>query len=259
MVRDQGTIKQSRGVLSNGSQPNTQSVFGTQSRYSLKDYKLPLVTTKKMGTKGFITELIWFLRGESNTKFLEDNGCTIWREWCDENGELGPIYGCTWRNFNNEGIDQIKILQRDLLSNPSSRRHILTAWNPAQIHNMALPPCHCFAQFYVDNEKRLSCQMYQRSADLFLGVPWNVASYSLLTMMLARVLNYEPHEFIHTIGDAHIYENHFKQVDEQITRQPFDSPQVYFPKKDSILQYQIDDFKIINYQSHPKLDGEVAV
>jgi thymidylate synthase len=256
-VLEYGEKKSSRGVLVNKENPSTISLFGTQTRYSLSGYKLPIVTTKKVNFKGVLIELLWFLRGDTNIKFLKEHSINIWDNWADEKGDLGPVYGAQWRNF--EGVDQIKNLERSLIHDPSSRRHIVCAWNAARIQEMHLPPCHVLFQFYVDDNRRLSCHLFQRSADLFLGVPWNVACYSLLTMMLARCHNFEPHEFIHSIGDAHIYENHIDQVKEQLTRLPYDSPQLWLPQKDSILQYQPHDFQLINYNHHPPIKGEVAI
>jgi len=251
-------------ILDNGvDKPNrtgidTRSVFGRQMRFDLSK-GFPLVTTKKVFLKGIIHELIWLLSGNTNIKYLTDNGVKIWNEWADENGDLGPVYGAQWRNFNGQGIDQIKDVIERLKKDPNDRRMIVTAWNPAQIAQMALPPCHCFFQFYVANGK-LSCQLYQRSCDMFLGVPFNIASYSLLTMMVAQVTGLQPGEFVHTLGDAHIYHNHFEQVKEQLSREPFSLPTMRInPNVKNIDDFKFEDFELIGYKSHGKLIGAVAV
>ncbi len=222
----------------------------------------PLVTTKKVHLKSIIHELLWFLQGDTNIKYLKENGVKIWDEWADENGNLGPVYGKQWRSWlttNGESIDQISQLINSLKNNPNSRRHIVTAWNPADIPNMKLPPCHCFFQFYVANNK-LSCQLYQRSADLFLGVPFNIASYALLTMMIAQVCNYELGEFIHTFGDAHIYNNHFEQVKLQLSRESYDLPTMIINKEvKDIFGFKYEDFSLENYKYHPSIKAPVAV
>ncbi len=237
---------------------DTRSIFGAQMRFDLSK-GFPLVTTKKVHLKSIIHELIWLLSGNTNIKYLQDNNVRIWNEWADENGNLGPVYGAQWRNFNGEGIDQIKDVVNRLKTNPNDRRMIVSAWNPAQIDKMALPPCHAFFQFYTANGK-LSCQLYQRSCDLFLGVPFNIASYSLLTMMMAQVTGFEPGEFVHTLGDAHIYHNHFDQVKEQLTRTPYDLPKMKInPDVKDIDNFKYEDFELHDYQCHPTLKGIVAV
>ena len=237
---------------------DTRSVFGAQMRFDLSK-GFPLVTTKKVHLKSIIHELIWLLSGNTNIKYLQDNNVRIWNEWADENGNLGPVYGAQWRNFNGEGIDQIKDVINRLKTNPNDRRMIVSAWNPAQIDKMALPPCHAFFQFYTANGK-LSCQLYQRSCDLFLGVPFNIASYSLLTMMMAQVTGFEPGEFVHTLGDAHIYHNHFDQVKEQLLRTPYELPKMKInPAVKDIDDFKYEDFELADYQCHPTLKGVVAV
>ena len=237
---------------------DTRSVFGAQMRFDLSK-GFPLVTTKKVHLKSIIHELIWLLSGNTNIKYLQDNNVRIWNEWADENGNLGPVYGAQWRNFNGEGIDQIKDVVNRLKTNPNDRRMIVSAWNPAQIDKMALPPCHAFFQFYTANGK-LSCQLYQRSCDLFLGVPFNIASYSLLTMMMAQVTGFEPGEFVHTLGDAHIYHNHFDQVKEQLLRTPYELPKMKInPAVKDIDDFKYEDFELTDYQCHPTLKGVVAV
>jgi thymidylate synthase len=239
----------------------TISTFGYQMRFNLQE-GFPLLTTKKLHLKSIIYELLWFLKGDTNIKYLNDHGVTIWDEWADENGNLGPIYGYQWRSWpapNGETIDQISNLIHEIKQNPHSRRLIVSAWNVADIEKMALPPCHCLFQFYVSNGK-LSCQLYQRSADLFLGVPFNIASYSLLTLMIAQVCDLEPGEFIHTFGDVHIYLNHIEQVKLQLTRKPRPLPtMVINPEKKSIFDFTYEDFTLINYDPHPHIKGEVSV
>lgn len=256
-----------RDVLENGASKEdrtgtgTLSVFGRQIRFDLKD-SFPLVTTKRVHFKSVAAELLWFLRGESNVKWLQDQGVRIWNEWADEAGELGPVYGVQWRSWptpDGGHIDQISQLVDSLRNNPDSRRHIVSAWNVAEIQNMALPPCHVFFQFYVA-EGKLSCQLYQRSADMFLGVPFNIASYALLTRMLAHQLDLEPGEFIWTGGDVHIYTNHLEQVKEQLSRDPYPYPTLSFNSKpESIFDYTLEDFSINVYQHHPTIKGAVAV
>ncbi|MEV7645128.1 MULTISPECIES: thymidylate synthase [Actinomycetes] len=256
-----------RDVLENGASKEdrtgtgTLSVFGRQIRFDLKD-SFPLVTTKRVHFKSVAAELLWFLRGESNVKWLQDQGVRIWNEWADEAGELGPVYGVQWRSWptpDGGHIDQISQLVDSLRNNPDSRRHIVSAWNVAEIQNMALPPCHVFFQFYVA-EGKLSCQLYQRSADMFLGVPFNIASYALLTRMLAHQLDLEPGEFIWTGGDVHIYTNHLEQVKEQLSRDPYPYPTLSFNSKpESIFDYTLEDFSINHYQHHPTIKGAVAV
>jgi len=239
----------------------TLSVFGHQARYDLAD-GFPLMTTKKLFTKAIIYELLWFLRGDTNVRWLQERGVTIWDEWADAHGELGPVYGHQWRSWPMpEGgtIDQIANLVRDLKVNPDSRRHIVTAWNPADVPKMALPPCHCLFQFYVANG-RLSCQLYQRSADIFLGVPFNIASYGLLTTMIAQVVGLKPGEFVHTLGDAHLYLNHLDQAREQLARKPYPLPTMRLnPEVKDIFDFKYEDFKLENYQAHPTIKAEIAV
>jgi thymidylate synthase len=239
----------------------TRSVFGHQMRFDLSE-GFPLLTTKKLHLKSIIYELLWFLRGDTNVKYLQDNGVKIWNEWADAEGNLGPVYGYQWRSWpsqNGKKIDQIAELINSLKHNPDSRRHIVSAWNVGEIENMALPPCHILFQFYVANGK-LSCQLYQRSADIFLGVPFNIASYSILLMMMAKELDLQPGEFIHTLGDAHIYSNHIEQVKLQLTRKPFEKPRLLInPEVKSIFNYQFEDFRLMDYQAHPHIKGDIAV
>ena len=249
----------------------TISVFGYQMRFDLKN-GFPLVTSKKLHLRSIIYELIWFINGGTNINYLNDNGVGIWDEWADKNGELGPIYGAQWRNWNNDGIDQLDDVISSLKENPSSRRMIVTAWNPNIIPNTkktfsenvkegkaALPPCHAFFQFYVADNK-LSCQMYQRSADVFLGVPFNIASYSLLTFMIAQVCELEVGEFIHTLGDAHIYLNHIEQVDLQLTREPLELPKLELnPKIKNIEDFKYEDIEIVDYKFHPPIKGKISI
>ena len=267
----------------------TRSVFGYQTRYDLRE-GFPLLTTKKMYLRPIAEELLWFIKGDTNIKYLVDRNVKIWNEWpyedfkksedfngetleefvekikndddfAKKHGNLGPVYGAQWRNFNNEGTDQLMKLIDSLKNNPFSRRHIISAWNPSQVDEMALPPCHTLMQFYVSSDKKyLSCQLYQRSADTFLGVPFNIASYALLTCMLAQVCGYEPKEFIHTIGDAHIYKNHFDVVKTQIEREPLPLPRLVLNKDiDNLFDFKIEDIKIEGYQSHGPLKGKVSV
>jgi len=239
----------------------TLSIFGYQMRFDLSE-KFPLLTTKKVHLKSVIYELLWFLKGSTNIKYLQDNGVSIWDEWADENGDLGPVYGSQWRSWrthDNRSIDQIEKLISDLKTNPDSRRLIVSAWNVAEIENMKLPPCHCFFQFYVANNK-LSCQLYQRSADIFLGVPFNIASYALLTLMIAQVVNLEPGEFVHTLGDAHIYSNHFDQVNEQLKRQPKELPIIHINSNvKNIFDFKFEDFKLSDYNPYPLIKAPVAI
>jgi thymidylate synthase len=239
----------------------TLSIFGYQMRFDLSE-KFPLLTTKKVHLKSVIYELLWFLKGSTNIKYLQDNGVSIWDEWADENGDLGPVYGSQWRSWrthDNRSIDQIEKLISDLKTNPDSRRLIVSAWNVAEIENMKLPPCHCFFQFYVANNK-LSCQLYQRSADIFLGVPFNIASYALLTLMIAQVVNLEPGEFVHTLGDAHIYSNHFDQVNEQLKRQPKELPTMHINSNvKNIFDFKFEDFKLSDYDPYPLIKAPVAI
>ena len=235
-----------------------RSVFGRQMRFDLAK-GFPLLTTKKVHLKSIIYELLWFIKGDTNVKYLQDNGVRIWNEWADENGDLGPVYGSQWRNWNGEGIDQLAEVIEKLKHNPNDRRMIVSAWNVSKIPQMKLPPCHMLFQFYVANNK-LSCMLYQRSCDMFLGVPFNIASYALLTMMIAQVCHLEPGEFVHTLGDAHIYHNHFEQVREQLTRQPLPLPQMKLnPAVTDINDFKYEDFELQNYQSYGKLTAPVAV
>lgn len=239
----------------------TLSVFGYQMRFNLRD-GFPLVTTKKLHTKSIFHELLWFLRGDTNIKYLSENGVSIWNEWADENGNLGPVYGKQWRSWQTADgrvIDQMSELVKQIKTNPDSRRLIVNAWNVGEIDKMALPPCHLLFQFYVA-DKKLSCQLYQRSADSFLGVPFNIASYSLLTHMIAQQCDLEVGDFVWTGGDCHIYTNHLEQVQLQLTRTPYPLPQLHFKRKPaSLFDYEFDDFEIVNYESHPHIKGAVAV
>ena len=236
----------------------TRSVFGRQMRFDLSK-GFPLVTTKKVHLKSIIHELLWFLKGETNVKYLQENGVRIWNEWADENGELGPVYGSQWRNWNGEGIDQIAEVIATLKKNPNDRRMIVSAWNVGKIPEMHLPPCHMMFQFYVANNK-LSCMLYQRSCDMFLGVPFNIASYALLTMMVAQVCGLEPGEFVHTLGDTHIYHNHFEQVKEQLSHTPYPLPQMKInPNVKNIDDFKYEDFELVNYQSYDTIRAQVAV
>ena len=249
-------------VLKNGKKKadrtgvGTISIFGTQTRYDLNE-GFPLVTTKKIHLKSIIYELLWFLRGDTNIKYLQEHNVRIWNKWADENGELGPVYGKQWRDFN--GIDQIKNVIENLKNNPNSRRIIVSAWNPEVVDQMALPPCHTMFQFFVIDNK-LSCQLYQRSADCFLGVPFNIASYALLTIMIAQVTNLELGEFIHTTGDTHIYLNHIDQVNLQLSREPYPLPKIKINTKiKDIFSFDYDDFELVNYICHPTIKAEVAI
>lgn len=239
----------------------TLSTFGWQMRFDLEE-GFPLVTTKKLHLRSIIHELLWFLKGDTNIAYLKDNKVSIWDDWADEKGDLGPVYGHQWRSWpspDGQTIDQIVQLLEDLKRNPDSRRHIVTAWNPADIPKMALAPCHCLFQFWV-GDGRLSCQLYQRSADLFLGVPFNIASYALLTMMVAQVTGYRPGEFIHSFGDAHIYLNHLDQVDEQLSRAPFPLPSMRLnPEVTDLFAFRYEDFTLEGYQAHPHIKAPVAV
>ena len=264
-VLENGELKEDR------TGTGTKSVFGYQMRFNLSD-GFPMVTTKKLHLKSIIYELLWFLNGDTNIKYLKDNGVNIWNAWADSNGDLGPVYGFQWRNWNNDGIDQISNLINDLKNNPNSRRHLISAWNPSVLPDTsksfetnvangkaALPPCHAFFQFHVINGK-LSCQLYQRSADIFLGVPFNIASYSLLTLMIAQVCDLEPGDFIHTFGDAHIYTNHFEQMKLQLTREPKKLPTIKINNEvKNIFDFKFEDFTLENYDPHPHIKGKVAV
>lgn len=264
-------------VMENGCQKGdrtgtgTKSVFGYQMRFDLSE-GFPMVTTKKLHLKSIIYELLWFLKGDTNIKYLQDNGVKIWDAWADANGDLGPVYGHQWRNWNSEEIDQISELIKELKSNPNSRRMLVSAWNPSVLpdtsksfdenvanNKAALPPCHAFFQFYVSDGK-LSCQLYQRSADIFLGVPFNIASYALLTMMIAQVCNLAPGEFIHTFGDAHIYNNHFEQLELQLSREPKALPKMILnPEIQDIFDFDFEDFTLEGYEPHALIKGNVAV
>ena len=238
----------------------TRSIFGHQIRYNLAD-GFPLVTTKKVHLKSVVYELLWFLRGDSNVRYLQEHGVRIWDEWADENGELGPVYGVQWRSWptpSGEHIDQISRVIDTLRRNPDSRRIIVSAWNVAELDKMALPPCHAFFQFYVA-DGALSCQLYQRSADLFLGVPFNIASYSLLTHMVAAQTGYRPGEFIWTGGDCHIYDNHVEQVEEQLSRGPYPFPRLNLAERDSIFDYRYEDVEVVGYRHHPAIKAPIAV
>ena len=254
-VRDHGVDKSDR------TGTGTRSVFGHQMRFDL-NAGFPLVTTKKCHLKSIIHELLWFLQGDTNIKYLQDNGVRIWDEWADENGDLGPVYGYQWRNWptpNGESIDQISKLIEMIKSNPDSRRLIVSAWNPALVDDMALPPCHALFQFYVADGK-LSCQLYQRSADIFLGVPFNIASYALLTMMVAQVCDLQLGDFIWSGGDCHLYSNHMEQVEEQLNREPLPLPTMRInPQVKSIFDFTFADFELCDYQAHPHIKAQVAV
>ena len=254
-ILDNGTKKEDR------TGTGTYSVFGRQLRFNLAE-GFPLVTTKKLHLRSIIHELLWFLSGDTNIKYLKENKVSIWDEWADENGDLGPVYGHQWRSWptpSGETIDQISLLMDQIKTNPDSRRLIVSAWNVADVNKMALPPCHTLFQFYVADGK-LSCQLYQRSADYFLGVPFNIASYALLTYMIAQQCNLELGEFVHTFGDTHLYTNHIEQAKLQLSRTPLSLPTLQIKRKpDSIFQYTFDDFEILNYESHPHIKAEVAV
>jgi len=256
-----------RHILNNGTEKTdrtgtgTKSVFGYQMRFDLQK-GFPLVTTKKVHLKSIVHELLWFLKGETNIAYLKENNIKIWDEWADENGELGPVYGKQWRSWEGKDgkiVDQVTDLIEQIKKNPDSRRLIISAWNVAELPKMALMPCHTIFQFYVANGK-LSCQLYQRSADVFLGVPFNIASYALLTMMIAQVCDLQPGEFIHTFGDVHIYSNHNEQVNEQLSRTPFPLPAMKInPEVKNIFKFKFEDFQLENYQSHPAIKAPVAV
>ncbi|MBT3031179.1 MAG: thymidylate synthase [Candidatus Thiodiazotropha sp. (ex Lucina pensylvanica)] len=254
-VRDHGVDKEDR------TGTGTRSVFGYQMRFDLDD-GFPLLTTKRLHLRSIIHELLWFLQGDTNIRYLQENGVTIWDEWADENGDLGPVYGYQWRSWpapDGGRIDQISQLIGQIRKNPDSRRLVVSAWNPAQVEHMALPPCHCLFQFYVA-EGRLSCQLYQRSADIFLGVPFNIASYALLTMMVAQVTGLQPGEFVHTFGDAHLYSNHLEQVDLQLSRDPRKLPKMKInPLVKSIFDFSFEDFELVDYDPHPHIKAPVAV
>ena len=254
-------------VLKNGVQKQdrtgtgTISVFGYQMRFDLRE-NFPLMTTKKLHLRSILHELLWFLKGSTNIKYLTENNVTIWNEWARENGDLGPVYGYQWRSWpkpDGSHVDQIKQVVESIRQNPDSRRHIVSAWNVGDLDKMALPPCHLLFQFYVANGE-LSCQMYQRSCDIFLGVPFNIASYAFLTLMMAQATGLKPGEFIHTLGDAHIYLNHIDQVKLQLTREPLPLPQMKIsPEVKNIDDFKFEDFQLVNYQSHPHIKGDIAV
>ena len=264
-VLEKGDFKEDR------TGTGTKSVFGYQMRFDLSK-GFPIHTTKKLHLKSIIYELLWFLKGDTNIKYLNENGVRIWNEWANENGDLGPVYGFQWRNWNGDNIDQIKELIDNLKKNPNSRRMLVSAWNPSVLPDgsksfsenvsegkAALPPCHALFQFYV-NDGKLSCQLYQRSADIFLGVPFNIASYSLFTLMIAQVCGYKPGDFIHTFGDAHIYTNHFDQVKLQLARSPKQLPTIEINSEiTDIFNFSFEDFKLINYDPYPHIKGDVAV
>ncbi len=254
-VRESGTEKGDR------TGTGTLSVFGYQMRFNLEE-GFPLVTTKKVHLKSIIYELLWFLKGSTNIDYLNEHGVSIWDEWADERGELGPVYGAQWRSWptqDGSSIDQISEVINQITANPDSRRLIVSAWNVSQIDSMALPPCHAMFQFYVADGK-LSCQLYQRSADIFLGVPFNIASYALLVLMMAKVTGLKPGEFVHTLGDAHLYLNHLNQVDEQLKRQPFPLPKMSITKDiKNVLDIEYEDFSLEDYESHPHISAPIAV
>lgn len=239
----------------------TKSIFGYQMRFDLKN-GFPILTTKKLHLKSIVYELLWFLRGETNIRYLQEHGVRIWNEWADENGELGPVYGSQWRSWrtaDGPAVDQISQVIEQIKSNPNSRRLIVSAWNVAEIEKMALPPCHLLFQFYVANNT-LSCQLYQRSADVFLGVPFNIASYALLTRMVAQVCNLEAGEFVHTFGDVHLYLDHLEQAEEQLSRQPYPLPELRInPQVDSIFDFDYEDFELIGYKAHPHIKAKVSI
>ncbi len=254
-VRDHGVRRDDR------TGTGTISLFGYQMRFDLAA-GFPLVTTKKLHLRSIIYELLWFLQGDTNIRFLRDNGVSIWDEWADEAGDLGPVYGYQWRSWPTPGggsIDQMSNVVEQIKNNPDSRRLMVTAWNPADVEAMALPPCHCLFQFYV-SAGRLSCQLYQRSADIFLGVPFNIASYALLTMMIAQITGLEPGEFVHTFGDAHLYSNHLDQVEQQLAREPLPLPKMQLnPTVKSLFEFRFEDFELQNYESHPHIKAPIAV
>ena len=252
---DEGVVKGDRTGV------GTKSIFGHQMRFNLSE-GFPLLTTKKLHLKSIIYELLWFIKGDTNIKYLNDHGVSIWDEWADENGELGPVYGAQWRRWktaDGREIDQLSELMEQLKNNPNSRRLIISAWNVGEIEKMALPPCHSLFQFYVA-DGRLSCQLYQRSADTFLGVPFNIASYALLTMMIAKVLGLQPGDFVHTLGDTHIYLNHFEQVKEQLGRTPRSLPKMIIEgDQKSIFDFKYEDFKLVDYNPYPSIKAPIAV
>jgi thymidylate synthase len=264
-VQEKGTLKEDR------TGTGTKSVFGYQMRFDLSE-GFPMLTTKKLHLKSIIYELLWFLKGDTNIQYLKEHGVKIWDSWANENGDLGPVYGHQWRNWNSEGIDQVTEVINTIKTNPDSRRMIVSAWNPSVLPNTsvsfaenvangkaALPPCHAFFQFYVADGK-LSCQLYQRSADIFLGVPFNIASYALFTMMIAKVCDLKPGDFIHTFGDAHIYSNHSEQIKLQLSRTPKELPKMEInPKVKNIFDFSFEDFNLVDYNPHPHIKGDVSI
>lgn len=254
-VLEQGSFRDDR------TGTGTYSLFGAQLRFPLQD-SFPLLTTKKLHLRSIIHELLWFLQGDTNIRYLKDNNVRIWDEWADENGDLGRVYGAQWRSWRKpEGgqVDQIAQVIDSIRNSPDSRRHIVCAWNPGELEQMALPPCHALFQFYV-NDNKLSCQLYQRSADIFLGVPFNIASYALLTMMIAQVCQLQAHEFVHTFGDLHLYANHVEQAREQLTREPRPAPRMHInPERTRIEDFRFEDFQLINYDPHPPIKAPIAV
>ena len=254
-VLEQGSFRDDR------TGTGTYSLFGAQLRFPLQD-SFPLLTTKKLHLRSIIHELLWFLQGDTNIRYLKDNNVRIWDEWADENGDLGRVYGAQWRSWRKpEGgqVDQIAQVIDSIRNSPDSRRHIVCAWNPGELEQMALPPCHALFQFYV-NDNKLSCQLYQRSADIFLGVPFNIASYALLTMMIAQVCQLQAHEFVHTFGDLHLYANHVEQAREQLTREPRPAPRMHInPERTRIEDFCFEDFQLINYDPHPAIKAPIAV
>ena len=256
-----GHVRQTGVLRGDRTGTGTQSVFGHQMRFDLGD-GFPVLTTKKLHLKSIIHELLWFLAGDTNIKYLKDNNVSIWDDWADENGDLGPVYGYQWRSWpkpDGSHVDQMTQIVNDIRNNPNSRRHIVSAWNVADVNQMALPPCHCLFQFYVADGK-LSCQLYQRSCDIFLGVPFNIASYALLTMMVAQVTGLKPGDFVHSLGDAHLYTNHFDQADLQLARQPLALPEMKInPDIDDLFGFTFDDFELVGYESHPHIAAPIAV
>lgn len=256
-----GHVRQTGVLRGDRTGTGTHSVFGHQMRFDLGD-GFPVLTTKKLHLKSIIHELLWFLAGDTNIKYLKDNNVSIWDDWADENGDLGPVYGYQWRSWpkpDGSHVDQMTQIVNDIRNNPNSRRHIVSAWNVADVNQMALPPCHCLFQFYVADGK-LSCQLYQRSCDIFLGVPFNIASYALLTMMVAQVTGLKPGDFVHTLGDAHLYTNHFDQADLQLARQPLALPEMKInPDIDDLFGFTFDDFELVGYESHPHIAAPIAV
>ena len=256
LVRDTGEERRDRTGV------GTRGVFGAQARFDLRE-RFPLLTTKKVHWKSVVYELLWFLRGETNVRWLQDNGVTIWNEWADENGDLGPVYGHQWRHWpgrDGTTIDQIAKVVAAIQKSPQSRRHIVSAWNPADVDRMALPPCHALFQFYVSSKGELSCQLYQRSADLFLGVPFNIASYALLTLMVAQVCGLKPGDFVHTFGDLHLYQNHLEQVEIQLARTPKPLPRVRLnPEVKTLEAFRFEDIELLEYDPHPGIKAPIAV